>query len=260
MEEGLRGSESAAEARPRHPPVTDVPDDRDLESLEALGALVPVFAKALERGEEPRQIPVRVRLGRAQPLEVGDVRVLERLLLEKRQEAREEGAQPVGALVSLPVEPDPPGKSAGQPPDDVVGVGRRDLRARDSRQLGIVERGEVYSLSGQAGNLFRKGSQQALRRRQNASVVRVGAEKEEGFVESDELMRLGSGQAADRTQEPRRLAAVGPARFQIFELRKECAERTAQAVAPRTASTAESLASISTGRFARPGGGDVSWW
>src|SRR5687767_1519808 len=100
MEEDVRSPDPAAEPCPVDPPVPDVPDDRDAESLEPLGAFVPVSLDPLERGEKPVEIPVGVGLDRPQPLEVRHVGVLERLLLEEGQEAGKESAEPVGARVT----------------------------------------------------------------------------------------------------------------------------------------------------------------
>ena len=86
----------------------------------------------------------------------------------------------------------------------------------------------------------------------------IGAEKEDRIVQANELFRAVEDGPARSPQELRVLSRARPAPPGLLESREQPLAH--EAARERTASTAESVGSISIGRLARAGAGSVSWW
>ncbi len=125
----------------------EFPDDREAQGVVALRLLAGRQRKGIDPFEKPGEIVLPAealaKAGRAQIIPVRDIRVFERFLREERKKGRQEGAQAVVRLVSLPVDRDAPAEATLEPPHDVVGVVGRDRRAGDPRDLRVIEGREV---------------------------------------------------------------------------------------------------------------------
>jgi hypothetical protein len=257
VEEKLR--RAPAHAGPRNRAVSEAPFDGNPERFVALDAISLRERKRRDPLEQPGEVSPAVGLGRAQPLGVRHVRVLQCFLLEERQESREKGAQPVGVVLVLPVEPDAARKARGEPGNDVERIVRGDRRSRDSRDLRPVEGLEVASRPGDS-DARGEPRQVSLGVAERRAVVRIRAHKEQCFVEPDQGPGLRGRNVFGKPEQPPGFAVVGAFPRRGLEPGDQRLESFPhRPLSLRTSSIAERSGSISIGRLARGGGGSASW-
>ncbi|MGH9317206.1 MAG: hypothetical protein ACRD1P_08875, partial [Thermoanaerobaculia bacterium] len=92
-------------------------------------------------------------------------------------------AHPLRRIAGVPVDPNTARVAPDEPADEIVREIGPNRRARDARDLGLVERREVGRRVLQPLDSPREAREQPLRPGEHAGVLRVGAQEKKGFVE-----------------------------------------------------------------------------
>ena len=175
-----------------------------------------------ECGEAPDE-PGGVGSGAAGRVDVvaeGDVRVDARLLLEERDEARQERGEAVGKVLGVPVDAEAFRVAAREPGGRGPREGHRDGDAGEAGDGGVVEVREADGGFREAGDVLARAGERLVREGEDARRVRVGAEEEERVVEAGQrrgVARLERGDGPERGLGLAGPGAPAPDGFEGFE-------------------------------------------
>ena len=207
--------------------IVEVPADGEVQRIEQLGPLPVGQRQPLEPGKHPRQVAARPALCRAQPIEIRDVGLDVRVVIQKRKEPRQGRSQAGVRRFVVPDDVHVPREAADEPAGHVVaelvldrGLGKpRDFHGVQGRQIRPCPPERLHPLP--------EGGQQDLRLPRHAPARRKGAQEQQGLVETDQGFGVRKASAPQPREESLRLRRLGgpETALRFFQSGKQALQR-----------------------------------